>query len=110
MRYAVAVLAVVAVFASGPGARADDNPPLAAWLAGCRANQAGCVQSLTYGFEAANQDMAEICPPSSLSENDAAAIELRWLKHAAAANSALAQGSELDAEWTALHTLWPCKD
>ena len=110
MRHAVviAALAAIVTLAALPAARAGDNPTLAEFLASCQSDRQKCLDSLTYGFEAAYEDMGEICPPQNLAEGDAAQTELRWMQNAAAYNSALANGTELDAEWTALHTLWPC--
>lgn len=104
----VSVLAAALLCVSGPAVRADNDATLSAWLDGCRSDRQKCLSDLTYGYEAAYEDMGEVCPPANLSEADAAEAELRWLQNAAAYNSALAAGKELDAEWTALHTLWPC--
>lgn len=94
----------------GTAAQAGDGSalPLSAWLAGCGANHAACIDDLTYGYEAAADDLAQICPPQGLDENAAAETELRWLENAAAADPGIASGKRIDAEWKALHTLWPC--
>ena len=112
MRHAIAVAAFAATLALGvaTAVRADDSRTLSAFLASCQNTRQHCLDDLTYGFEAANEDMAEICPPPGLSESDAVEKELGWMRSAAAADATLAAGPELDAEWTALHTLWPCKD
>jgi len=110
MRHAlvISLLAAAVTLALVPAARADDNATLSDFLASCQSDRQKCVEDLTYGYEAAYEDMGEVCPPQNLAESDAAETELRWLQNAAASNSALAAGKELDAEWTALHTLWPC--
>lgn len=105
--FAGAAFAVTIVLAA-PAALADDNQALSDWLAGCQTNRQSCIDDLRYGYEAAYEDMGEVCPPQNLDEGDAAEQELRWLQNAAASNSSIAGGKELDAEWTALHTLWPC--
>lgn len=77
-------------------------------LAGCGRDRQSCLEELIDGYLAAYEDMGDICPPNGLSERSAAETELRWLQNAAAYNSTLAAGDKLDAEGTALHTLWPC--
>lgn len=99
---------LAATLSAVSAARAGDDTTLSAWLAQCQSNRQKCLDELIYGYEAAYEDMGEVCPPASLTETDAAEAELRWLQNAAAYNSTLAAGKELDAEWTALHTLWPC--
>lgn len=112
MRHAVVIAALAACIslAIPAAARAGDDATLAEFLASCQSDSQKCLESLTYGYEAAFEDMGEICPPEGLAESDAAQTELRWMQNAAAYNSALANGKELDAEWTALHTLWPCSN
>jgi len=105
-----AAFAAAIALAAPATAQNSDSQTLSAWLAGCQTNRQQCIADLRYGYEAAYEDMGEICPPQNLAESDAAEQELRWLQNAAAYNSALANGRELDAEWTALHTLWPCSD
>ena len=106
---AVCVLALAAPQARAQGG-ADDQPKetLTHFLARCDAGDADCRADLKYGFEAAADDMGIICPPDDLAEDSAIETELQWLKNAAAANDTLAGGDEVDAEYTALNTLWPC--
>lgn len=99
---------LAAALSLASAAYADNDIALSAWLAQCQSERQKCLDDLTFGYETAYEDMAEVCPPANLAESDAAEAELRWLQNAAAYNSTLAAGKELDAEWTALHTLWPC--
>jgi len=105
-----AALAATLVFAAAPVAAAQDqdNTTLSQWLKSCQGNRQACLTDLSYGYEAAYMDMDEICPPSGLSEATATEKEMEWLENSAAYNSGMAAGKKLDAEWTALHVLWPC--
>ncbi|MDE1939812.1 MAG: hypothetical protein KGI68_12385 [Alphaproteobacteria bacterium] len=107
MRKAFA-FAICGLLASAGIAVAQDtvDESLSAFVTRCRTAQAECMSDLSNGFLAA-RGMKTICPPAALSADDAARREMAWL-HNAAANAALAQGKEIDAEWKALHTLWPC--
>lgn len=105
-------IAVVAcgVLAGGAGAQDTVDESLGAFLTRCQTAQKECMSDLSNGYLAAYKGMGEICPPAYLSADAAARREMAWLHNAAAADPALARGKELDAEWTALHTLWPCSD
>ena len=109
LMFAICVMGLCAV-----QARAEDNgsdepkETVTQFLARCDAGDATCRSDLKYGFEAAADDMGIICPPDDLSEESAVEAELAWLRNAAASNATLAGGDEVDAEYTALNTLWPC--
>jgi hypothetical protein len=110
----IAISAICAMAFAAPEARAqdstDDQPKesLSQFLARCDADATECRNELIDGFDVAADDMAFICPPDDLTEDQAADTELQWLRNAAAANGTLADGDEVDAEYTALNTLWPC--
>ena len=108
MRWTISTAILAVALSLAPAADADNNIALSAWLAPCQSDRQKCLDELTYGYRAADDPEFEVCPPANLAESDAAEAELRWLQNAAASNSTLAAGKELDAEWTALHTLWPC--
>ncbi len=101
-------IAVVAcgVLAGGAGAQDTVEESLGAFAARCHTAQTECMSDLSDGYLAA-RGMKTICPPAGLPADDAARREMAWMRNAAA-NAALAQGKEIDAEWKALHVLWPC--
>jgi len=105
MRTGLFVVAAL-VFTAALPAQAGDEP-LSTFLSRCSGDDSTCITELESGYDAA-LSMGEVCPPNTLSEESAARSVLAWLRNAAAYNSAIAGGSEDDAEWTALHTLWPC--
>ena len=110
MRYAVAAVAVVVMLASGEVAGADEKIALGAWLADCRHDRQSCIESLTFGYDAAYSTMAEVCPPPHQNKGEAAERELYWMEHAAASDPVWARRPKIEAEWAALKALWPCKD
>ena len=99
------LMAVHAASAEG----VDDSETLAAFLTRCDAGASDCIGTLKRGFAAA-VELNDACPPSGLSEDDAAQTELTWLKGAAASSPAMSNGKESDAEWNALLSLWSCGD
>jgi hypothetical protein len=50
----------------------------------------------------------DICPPRSLSDGDAVAKIVSWMRNANVPESGMAEGHWIDAEMKAVHTLWPC--
>lgn len=110
------VVAAIAMVLAAPDVLAqdssdDDQQPqetLTHFLSRCDAGDADCRTEILAGFDVALNQMKFICPPGDLSPDQAADQELKWLRNAAAANETLANGGELDAEYTALNTLWPC--
>jgi hypothetical protein len=57
----------------------------------------------------AADDQGFVCVPKELALEHAVSQELDWLRQQAAIDAALNNGFAEDAQWTAINTLWPCK-
>ena len=110
-----AIIALCAFAFAAPHAAAQNGSnsgqaeTLSHFLARCDAGDPDCQTGLMSGFDAAI-DLGYICPPGNLTDEQAAATELTWLRNAAGANQTMANGEEEEAEFTALSTLWPCNN
>ena len=90
-------------------ANAQDTRTLQEFLRSCNSNYAACRDNLHDYIEAADTQ-GMICKPKGISYNEAVAQSLDWLRQKGDADPSLAQGNAEDGEWSAISTLYACKN
>jgi len=104
----IALAATCAVLVAAVPAQAQDNRTLEQFLSSCNIKATDCRLNLhDYIYAADTQGM--ICMPKDMSLNEAVDESLDWLRRNGQ-DPALANGNAEDGEWTAISTLFPCKN